>query len=137
MNGSWNHLMGFRFEKRLSFSPVLGLRLAMDGLLMESDLQKTATAARTSLIAFAVTWIRENCTEEERARMEWVSKADLRKDSSFGCETSEEHNQRLENVLNQAADGVIGVLADHWGITSIRNLLPCDDNPEKAETNGM
>ncbi len=106
----------------------------MDGLLMESDLQKTAAAARTSLIAFAVTWIRENCTDEERARMEWVSKADLRKDSSFGCETSEEHNQRLENVLNQAADGVIGVLADHWGITSIRNLLPEEEDPEQKDS---
>ena len=106
----------------------------MDGLLMESDLQKTAAAARTSLIAFAVTWIRENCTDEERARMEWVSKADLRQDSSFGCETSEEHNQRLENVLNQAADGVIGVLADHWGITSIRNLLPEEEDPEQKDS---
>ena len=129
--------MGFRFEKRLSFWCVFGLKLAMDGLLMESELQKTAAAARTSLIAFAVTWIRENCTEEELARMEWVSKADLRKDSSFGCETSEEHNQRLENVLNQAADGVIGVLADHWGITSIRNLLPDEDGFDRDDNNSV
>ena len=129
--------MGFRFEKRLSVWCVFGLKLAMDGLLMESELQKTAAAARTSLIAFAVTWIRENCTEEELARMEWVSKADLRKDSSFGCETSEEHNQRLENVLNQAADGVIGVLADHWGITSIRNLLPDEDGFDRDDNNSV
>ena len=102
------------------------MQLQMDGLLMESDLHKTAAEARQSLIAFAVTWIRANCTEDELARMEWISNADLRKDSSFGCETSEEHNQRLETVLNQAADGVIAVLADHWGVTSIRNSVSAD-----------
>ena len=98
---------------------------------MESDLYKSAAAARESLIAFAVMWIRANCTEEERARMEWVSNADLRKDSAFGCETSEQHTQQLENVLNQAADGVISVLSERWGITSIRNLVPAHDSEER------
>ena len=106
----------------------------MDVLLMESDLHKTAAAARQSLIAFAVTWIRANCTEDERARMEWISKADLQKDSSFGCETSEEHNQRLETVLNQAADGVIAVLADHWGITSIRNSIANNNESDQVDS---
>ncbi|WP_114994560.1 hypothetical protein [Synechococcus sp. UW179A] len=110
------------------------LKLEMDGLLMESDLHKTAAAARESLIAFAVMWIRANCTEDERTRMEWISNADLKKDSSFGCETSEEHNQRLETVLGQAADGVIAVLVDHWGVTSIRNSVHTYNETDQSES---
>ena len=42
---------------------------------MESDLYKSAAAARESLIAFAVMWIRANCTEEERARIQEEERA--------------------------------------------------------------
>ena len=110
------------------------LKLELDGLLLESDLHNTDDAARQSLIACPVRLVRANCTEDECLRIEWISNADLKKDSSVSCKTSKEHDQRLETVLNRTADVVITVLADRWGVTSIRHSLPADNDPDPVDS---